>query len=97
LNYHPVRTPTVDWSTGLLLGGVSYGDFVVDGDHRSVTTQHDFAFGAQTSVDLAPRSWKHWAFNLGVKYLNTSAEFSGTPGVVSVDPLIWRAMLVYRW
>jgi len=97
INYHPVRTHTVDWSVGALVGGVSYGDFVVDGDTLSVTTENDLAYGVQTSVDLSPQSWEHWAFNLGVKYLNTSAAFAGTPGEVSVDPLIWRAMLVYRW
>jgi hypothetical protein len=59
-------------------------------------TEHDLAYGIQTSVDLAPESWEHWAFNLGVKYLNTTAAFAGTPGEVNVDPLIWRAMLVYR-
>ena len=80
-----------------VLGGVSYGDFVVDGDHLSVMTEHDLAYGIQTSVDLAPESWEHWAFNLGAKYLNTTAAFAGTPGEVNVDPLIWRAMLVYRW
>ena len=92
-----LTTPCGAWSIGPVLGGVSYGDFVVDGDHLSVMTEHDLAYGIQTSVDLAPESWEHWAFNLGVKYLNTTAAFAGTPGEVNVDPLIWRAMLVYRW
>ena len=97
INYHPIRKPTVDWSVGVLLGNVAYGDFVSEGDDFSITTKDDTAYGIQTSVDLAPRKWKHWAFNLGVKYLKSSAEFKSTPGEVKIDPLIWRAMLVYRW
>ena len=97
VNYHPVRTPNLDWSIGLLLGRVSYGDFVIDDNTVFASVEDDMAYGFQTSVDISPKSWEHWAFNLGVKYLNSSAEFAGTVGEVNVDPLIWRAMIVYRW
>ena len=97
LNYHPVITHTVDWSVGFLVGGVNYSDFEFDDDRFSSTFRRDFTYGVQTSVDLSPASWTHWGFNLGAKYLNSSAEFEGTPGEIKVDPLIWRAMLVYKW
>ena len=97
INYHPVRTSTVDWSVGAILGAVSYGDFVVDGDNINANTKRDFAYGLQTSVDLTPASWQHWGFNLGAKYLKSSVELEGSPIEVRVDPLIWRAMLIYKW
>ena len=82
---------------GFLIGGVNYSDFELVDDRFSSTFKRDFAYGLQTSVDLSPESWTHWGFNLGVKYLNSSAEFEGAAGEVKVDPLIWRAMLVYKW
>lgn len=97
LNFHPIRNRNVDWSVGLLLGRVRYGDFTVQGDDFATTINDDSTYGIQTSVDLSPSSWKHWAFNIGVKYLKSSAEFKGSPGEFDVDPLIWRVLLGYRW
>jgi hypothetical protein len=95
LNAHLVRNRGVDWWVGLVGGQVIYGDFDFEGDNEEIDTENDMVWGVQTAVDLAPPSWCHWAFNLGVKYLKTGVETD--EGSIDIDPLVYRLLLTFRW
>jgi len=90
INWHPVRTPKVDWGIGVLASVVVYSDFTfVDtgmGTVTSVETDADAGLGVQTFLDIGSG---RWGASFGVKWLDSDFDLGGQS--LSVDPIIISA------
>jgi len=98
LNFHVVRTKRLNWAVGVLAGQMIYADFDIDGDTATVTSENDFAYGAQTFLDfrVSPR----WGVHIGVEYLKTQLEASDgsdSRATIDVDPVLIKAMGIVSW
>jgi outer membrane protein W len=100
INFHPIRTPRVDWSIGAVAGVISYGDFEFEDDTSSVKTDQESTYGVQTAVDIGVAGQGRWGINVGLKYLKADLELDegALPDAeLAVDPLILRVMGVFRF
>jgi outer membrane protein W len=99
INFHPIRTPKVDWGVGVLVGALFYSDFTfVDTGNSSINTVDsdvDLGFGAQTFLDIGFGETGNWGANFGVKWIDADYDFSGQP--LPVDPLIVTAGARFRF
>lgn len=94
INWHPVRTQTIDWGIGAIGGPVIYADFKYDDTGSSTTTSvssdTDFGYGLQTFLDWGFAMDGRWGMSFGVKWLKSDFDVEGEK--LSVDPLIVSVM-----
>jgi len=94
INWHPVRTKTIDWGIGAVGGPILYADFtyVDSGDTSTgtVSTDTDLAYGLQTFLDVGFAKGGRWGMSFGLKWLDSAVEFGREE--LSVDPLIASVM-----
>jgi outer membrane protein W len=96
LNGHLVKNEKIDWFIGVLVGQMYFGDFDYDDGTTTVNTETTTTYGAQTGIDFAVSESGKWGIHFGVKYLVADVEFDRGPSL-DIDPLIVKAMGVFRW
>jgi len=94
LNWHPVRTATIDWGIGALAGVILYTDFEFkdsgSGTSSTVNTEDDTTYGLQTFLDVGFAKGGRWGMSFGLKYLVSDLEVDTEK--VAIDPLIVSVM-----
>ncbi len=96
LNGHLVKNDKIDWFVGVLVGQMYFADFDFVDDTATVSSETSTTYGAQTGIDFAISESGKWGIHFGVKYLVADVDF-GDGAKLDVDPLLVRAMGVFRW
>ena len=101
LNFHVIRTRTVDWSFGAVGGVMFFHDFDFNEFDDTMTLKvksgSSGTYGIQTSLDVGFAGEGRWGMNFGIKYLDADLESQSLPDTVAVDPVIVRVMGLFRW
>jgi len=93
-NFFIINSDRFAWYAGPTVAFISWDDFEAVGG-GSTAIDSETTFGVSTGVDLG--LGEHFALIGGLRWIDSSAEESGTGEKINVDPIFARAAIAWRF